>query len=246
VRNGQQPDAAAYDTATASLTTRTFTAGSDQGRNLCSSPAVWLAMDYRASWQEWAKKNYGDGADASTAAEAAIGASARGAAQREATIAAHRAVVAAGGEYVCRPDRAGMAIAICVVVSTMLVLATLFGLAANPVLAGYLFLAGSIALPVLGVAGLVQVRKNSCFFVTRYFVGRRNWRGKVVASVAREGVSSVAVRAPARDSVVLWDQHEEPSVLVTGRGGEPLIPLTQTYWWSVARIREFAAVATPP
>jgi len=202
-------------------------------------------MDYRASWQAWAQRHYDDPSVSSAAYQAAIASSARSASQQDAVVAGHRAAVAAGGEYICRPDRAGMAILLCMLLFMLFAPATLVGLSVNPVLGGFAFLAGSVALPVLAVVGLIQVRKNSCFFVNRWQVGRRNWRGKVVASVAREGVASVDVESPGWDSVLLSEEPEEPTVSVSGIGDQTLIPTTGIYWWSVSRIREFAAVAKP-
>lgn len=202
-------------------------------------------MDYRASWEAWARKNYDDPAVVSAASAAAVAASAAGAAQWDAAIAAHRAAIRAGGEYVCRPDRAGLAIGLCVVLFLLLVPAALAGLTVNPGLAGYVFLAGSIALPVLAVVGIVQVRRHSCFFVDRFHVGRRDWRGKTAVSVAREAITSVRVDTPALEDALLSNEADETSVEIRGRGGEPLIPMTDTYWWSAARTREFAAVAKP-
>jgi hypothetical protein len=197
-------------------------------------------MDYRTSWEAWAGKVYDDPAVASAASSAAIAASSAGAGQWTAAIAAHRAAIRAGGEYVCRPDRAGLAIGICVVIFLLFVPATLAGLSVNPAPGGYVFLAGSIALPVLAVAGLVKVRRHSCFFVDRFYVGRRNWRGKVVASVAREGLAPVQVE---------MDEDSWSDLLLEGEPHEPAVRLgsssVQSFWWSADRIRELATVAKP-
>ena len=196
-------------------------------------------MDYRASWEAWARRNYDGQAVASAAAAAAIAASAAGVSQWNVAIAAHRAAVRAGGEYVCRPDRAGLAIGICVAVFLLFVPATLGGLAVNPGPAGYLFLAGSIALPVLAIVGLIKTRRNSRLFVDRFYVGRRDWRGKVVTSVAREGASvQIEVDADAWSDLMSEGETHEPVVTI----GSSRV---QTFWWSAARIREFAAVARP-
>lgn|GEM_PF-4987014 len=199
--------------------------------------------DYETSWRKWAAAQYPDLAAANVAAEAAIAAARAMTPVESIRVAAHRAAVDAGAEYRCRPDRAGMAIALCVLLFAIFVPATLSGLSINPAVGGYLFLAGSILLPVLGVVGLVMVRKNSCFFVNREMVGRRSWRGSQVAAVPRAGLRSVNLRAGSWAKTVLGDEPDEATVEIVGDHAS--IPTTDLYWWSNARIRELAQVARP-
>ncbi len=142
-------------------------------------------MDHRTSWEAWARRQYRDPALADVAGRAAMSASAGGSDSYSAAVIGHRAAVAAGAEYRYRPDRTGMAIAVCVVLFLMFTPASLIGLGVNPGLAGYLFLAGSLILPSLAVFGLVLVRRNACFFVRADVAGRRDWLGNEVAAAAR-------------------------------------------------------------
>lgn len=198
--------------------------------------------EFEASWLRWASKHYEDPTVAQVVASAAYAATRQGISPQAATIVGHRAAVAAGGEYVCRPDRAGIAIAVCVLVFLMFVPASLAGLTVNPGLGGYLFLAGSLALPALAVAGLVMVRRNSCFFVNWKTVGRRNWRGQVVMDVYRRNVTGASVRSGEANT--LWTEEPDESTLSINLPGG-VQQITALYWWSNARAAEFAAVARP-
>lgn len=199
-------------------------------------------MYYRASWEAWAQKLYPLPVAARAAAQAAIAADASGAGQWNATIAGHRAAVNAGDEYVCKPDRAGLLVVVSVLVFMLFAPASLLGLTVNPALGGFLFLAGSVILPALGVVGAAGVRRNACFFVTREILGRRDWRGRVVASVPRTMVESVTLHTGDWQTVLLTDEGPQESTLVVRTHGAPF-PTTALYWWSNARVREFAAVA---
>ena len=200
-------------------------------------------MDYRASWEAWAQKQYPLPVGARAAAHAAIVADESGAGQWNASIAGHRAAVAAGDEYVCKPDRAGIAIALVCILFLMFVPASLAGLSVNPAVGGFLFLAGAIVLPVLGFLGLLRVRRNSCLFVNREIVGRRDWRGRTVAAAPRTMVTSVDIQQGSWDRVMLDDEPDEATMTV--QAGRASIPTTEMFWWSNARMREFAAVAKP-
>ncbi|HET7466707.1 MAG TPA: hypothetical protein VFL29_08565 [Candidatus Dormibacteraeota bacterium] len=200
-------------------------------------------MDYRASWEAWAEKEYLLPVAARAAAQAAIAAAASGAGSWNARIAGHRAAVAAGDEYVCKPDHVGIAIALVVVLFFMLVPATLAGLSVNPAVGGFLMLAAAVALPVLGVFALLRVKRNSCFFVNREIVGRRDWRGRTMAAAPRSMVTSVDVRQGSWDRVLLDDEPQETVVEV--QAGRASMRATSTVWWSNSRMKEFAAVAKP-
>src|SRR5579859_98754 len=198
-------------------------------------------MDYSASWQAWARRNYGDPAVAETAYKAAMAASSVNPDSSHAAVLGHRAAVAMGGEYRCRPDRTGMAITVCVLLFLMFVPATLLGVSSNPSLGGYLFLAGSVLVPGLAFAALLLVRRNACFFVDVGVAGRRNWRGKVVASVSRSQITSMSLRSGSWADVMSSGEAEESTLRVTTRGAE--IPTTGLYFWTDDHIREFIAVA---
>lgn len=200
-------------------------------------------MEHRASWEAWAQKQYPLPVAARAAAHAAIVADESGAGQWKAAIAGHRAAVAAGDEYVCKPDRVGIVIAVVCILFLMLVPASLAGLSVNPAIGGFLFLAGAIVLPLLGLLALLQVGKNSCLFVNREIVGRRDWRGRTAAAAPRSMVTSVDIQQGGWDRVLLDDEPDETTLTV--QAGRASMPTTETFWWSNTRVKEFAAVAKP-
>jgi len=205
--------------------------------------------DYEASWREWAAKQYADAAIAAAAADGAIAASRKGVAADAAAVAGHRAAVRAGGEYTCRPDRTGLAMAIVVILFAMLVPATLAGRSSNPAAAGFVFLAAAVLLPAGAFVVLVMARRNSCLFVNRWSVGRRDWRGRVVMTIAREGVSGAGVDRGSWTVAMIGDEGQpgghpdESQLAITMQSGQVL--KTNLTLWTNTRAAEFAAVAKP-
>ena len=76
--------------------------------------------------------HYSDPQVAAAAADAAMSAIESDSIPEVAAIDGHRAAINQGGEYRCRPDRTGAAIAVCVLLALLFVPATLFGLSNNP------------------------------------------------------------------------------------------------------------------
>ena len=206
--------------------------------------------DFEASWRKWAAMQYSDPAIAGAAATAGFDATRRGVPAQQAAVVGHRAAVAAGGEYVCRPDLTGIAIVTIVLVFLLLVPATIAGLTVNPGFSGYLFLAAAVLVPGAALAGVLLVRKNSCFFVDRWSVGRRDWRGRVVMTVAREGVAGAEVERGSWSTAFFGEEQtqsgghpDESKVAITLRSGDRSV--TPLFWWSSGRAAELVAVARP-
>ena len=197
--------------------------------------------DYRTSWRQWARKNYEDAVTADIAAQAAITAIEEGGSQADAARRGHLAAIDSGAEYICRPDRVGMALAACILFGAMFIPAATIGAISYPSLEIYALLMGFVAVFALAIIGLLMVRKNSCFFVARNTAGRRNWRGHVVSSVSRIGHVSVDIHRGRPIRPLMYDEPDESTVSVSSDGRGSILS-TALYWWTSPRIGEFALV----
>lgn len=197
--------------------------------------------DYRQLWVTWARSIYHEPEVASAAAKAALSAIDEGWIPSAAALRGHKAAVDAGGEYRCRPNRTAKAIVVCLLVAAMFIPAILSGISVNPSPAGYVFLAIMGGGPLLGVVALALVRLNSCFFVTRETIGRRNFLRRVVLSGHRSSSGRITVRGGGWTKALLTNEPDDSEVQIEMPGLTP--SRTGLYWWTDDRIREFAAVA---
>ena len=195
----------------------------------------------RQLWATWARSFYHEPGVASAAAQAALAAIEQGSGPSTAALRGHAAAVDAGGEYRCRPNKTARGILVCILVAGVFIPAVLSGLSINPSPAGYIFLAIMGGGPVLGVVGLVLVRLNSCFFVTRDTVGRRNFLGRVVLSDHRSSSGRITVRRGSWTKALLTHEADDSEVQIDMPGVSS--SRTVLYWWTDDRIREFAEVA---
>jgi hypothetical protein len=205
--------------------------------------------DYHARLTAWAASIYSDPVIAKAATDAALRSIEAGTLSRSAETQAHRAAVAAGGEYRCQPDRVGKAVLVCVLFGVLFIPATLFSLSVNPSLGGYLSLCVFAGAPALGVIGLAMVRRNSCFFATTKTAGRRNWLGQVAARASRAQLMYASFEAGSWARVYRsWNREfegpDDSTMAIVGRRAD--LPRVSLYWWTDARIKQFVDVLGLP
>jgi hypothetical protein len=200
--------------------------------------------DYRRLWVTWARTNYSDPQVAAAAVDAAMSAIEHGSIPNAAAIEGHEAAISAGGEYRCRPDRTGAAMAVCVLVALLFIPATLAGLSVNPALGGYVFLAVVGGGPVVAFLGILQIRRNACFFVNRRELGRRGWRGNLVFSAARSDVSFIRLRSGSWAAAMFQRGGDDSNATLVMSGDRS--ESTDLYWWTDGHFKEFARVAGLP
>lgn len=207
---------------------------------------------YRGLWQIWARSNYPDPSVASAAVNAALAAIENGSPPAVAAVQGHQAAIAAEGEYRCRPDRTGKAILVCFLFAALFIPAGLSGLSVNASFWGYVFLAVTGGGPLFGMVGMVLVRVNSYFFVTRRTVGRRSWLGRVVETIPRAKVIGVDIRKGSWKNVYSARSlssgeymPDDSTMQVKIRGGFTGLH-TILYWWTDDRLNELSRVLDAP